>query len=83
MDRVARIIPKKKMLFFMVAASAVTFSFSSCKLGEKYARPELNLPTELEAGADSLSVVIFPGKACMPIPLCNGLLRLPWRIIKI
>ena len=60
MDRVARIIPKKKMLFFMVAASAVTFSFSSCKLGEKYARPELNLPTELEAGADSLSVDNIP-----------------------
>ena len=60
MDRVARIIPKKKMLFFMVAASAVTFSFSSCKLGEKYARPELNLPTELEAGADRLSVDNIP-----------------------
>ena len=60
MDRVARIIPKKKMLFFMVAVSAITFSFSSCKLGEKYARPELNLPAELEAGADSLSVDNIP-----------------------
>ncbi len=27
MDRVARIIPKKKVFFFMVAASAITFSF--------------------------------------------------------
>ena len=44
----------------MVAASAVTLSFSSCKLGEKYARPELILPTELEAGADSLSVDNIP-----------------------
>ena len=60
MDRAARIIPKKKMLFFMVAVSAITFSFSSCKLGEKYARPELNLPAELEAGADSLSVDNIP-----------------------
>ena len=59
-DRVARMVPKKKMSFFMVAVSIVTLSFPSCKLGEGYARPGLNLPAELETGADSLSVDNIP-----------------------
>lgn len=34
--------------------------FSSCKIGQKYARPDLNLPATLEAGADSASVAEIP-----------------------
>lgn len=65
MDRIAQMVPKKKFLrkktfFFLVSALAIAFSLSSCKLGEKYARPDLNLPAQLEEGADSVSVESIP-----------------------
>lgn len=65
LDRIVQMVPKKKLLrkkifFFLVPALAISFSLSSCKLGEKYARPELNLPAQLEEGADSVSVEDIP-----------------------
>lgn len=49
-----------KRQFYIVLASCLFLGFSSCKIGQKYARPELNLPSELEAGADSASVAEIP-----------------------
>ena len=56
--RVARIIPVKKTGLILVAAVAL----SSCKLGEQYVRPELSLPAEITAGADTSSVQEIPWK---------------------
>ncbi|WP_455641013.1 multidrug efflux RND transporter permease subunit [Parabacteroides sp.] len=66
LERVSRLVPKEKILrkkrpFLFIAVILVALaSLSSCKLGEKYARPELDLPAELEEGADTLSVESIP-----------------------
>ncbi len=49
-----------KRQFYIVLVSCLFLGFSSCKIGQKYARPDLNLPSELEAGADSASVAEIP-----------------------
>ncbi|WP_099463122.1 multidrug efflux RND transporter permease subunit [Parabacteroides provencensis] len=55
--RMARIL-KRHYCIAVLAVSLV--GLSSCKIGEKYARPELNLPAEIETGADSTSVSDIP-----------------------
>lgn len=47
---------RSKYILFLVSLIA-TLIFSSCKIGKKYARPELNLPEEIVAGADTTSSV--------------------------
>lgn len=39
---------------------SISVLFSSCKIGQKYVRPELNLPTEIVADADTISVEDIP-----------------------
>lgn len=39
---------------------SISVLFSSCKIGQKYVRPELNLPTEIVADADTTSVEDIP-----------------------
>lgn len=44
---------------FIIYTTAIFFSvlaFSSCKIGKKYVRPELNLPAEIVPGADTASI---------------------------
>lgn len=39
---------------------SLTLALSSCKIGKKYARPELDLPEEIVAGADTASIDSIP-----------------------
>ncbi|MDR1054352.1 MAG: efflux transporter outer membrane subunit [Prevotellaceae bacterium] len=48
--------------------------FSSCKLGKKYVRPELNLPTTIEAGADTSSVQMMSWKTLYTDTILQGLI---------
>ena len=41
---------KRNIYVFMVLS--LTLALSSCKIGKKYARPELDLPEEIVAGAE-------------------------------
>ena len=54
---------KRNIYIFIVLSLAL--ALPSCKIGKKYARPELDLPEEIVAGAASL------GRACMSIRLCS------------
>ena len=56
---------KRNIYIFIVLSLAL--ALPSCKIGKKYARPELDLPEEIVAGADTASL----GRACMSIRLCN------------
>ena len=49
---------KRNIYIFMVLS--LTLAFSSCKIGKKYARPELDLPEEIVAGADTASIDSIP-----------------------
>ena len=66
LERVSRIILKKKILrkrklfLFIAVVTVALVSLSSCKLGEKYARPELDLPARFEGESDTLSVENIP-----------------------
>lgn len=55
MERILRRTKALPVLFvvFMLA-------FSSCKIGKKYVRPELDLPAEIVAGADTASIDDIP-----------------------
>lgn len=54
---------KRTGYILTILIGTTIFLFSSCKIGEKYVRPEMNLPMELDAGADSLSVATIPWKS--------------------
>ena len=45
---------KRNIYIFIVLF--LTLAFSSCKIGKKYARPELNLPEEIVEGEDTASI---------------------------
>ena len=45
-DKIKKISPKKFLPFILILAFAL--SFSSCKLGKEYARPDLNLPETID-----------------------------------
>ena len=49
---------KRNIYVFMVLS--LTLALSSCKIGKKYARPELDLPEEIVAGADTASIDSIP-----------------------
>lgn len=49
-----------KRQLYIILMACLFAGFSSCKIGQKYARPDLNLPAALEAGADSASVAEIP-----------------------
>ena len=51
-----------KRNIYIVPALSVAFllAFSSCKIGKKYVRPELDLPAEIVAGADTTSIDDIP-----------------------
>lgn len=55
-----RIFRKRKLFLFIAVATVALVSLSSCKLGEKYARPDLNLPVRFEGESDTLSVENIP-----------------------
>ena len=61
---------KRNIYVFMVLS--LTLALSSCKIGKKYARPELDLPEELWQGRIPLRSTAFLGRACMPIRLCSA-----------
>lgn len=64
----------KRYLFYIVSVLALLFAFSSCKIGKKYARPELNLPESIESGADSSSVADIPWESLYTDPVLQGLI---------
>ena len=45
---------KRNIYIFIVLSLAL--ALPSCKIGKKYARPELDLPEEIVAGADTASI---------------------------
>ena len=45
----------KRNIYIFIALSFMLM-LSSCKIGKKYARPELNLPEEIVTGADTASI---------------------------
>lgn len=62
---------KRNIYIFMVLS--LTLAFSSCKIGKKYARPELDLPEEIVAGAGHRFDRQHPlAEACMPTRLCSA-----------
>ena len=52
---------KRNIYIFIVLSLAL--ALPSCKIGKKYALPELDLPEEIVAAS--------LGRACMSIRLCN------------
>ncbi|WP_102409161.1 multidrug efflux RND transporter permease subunit [Parabacteroides bouchesdurhonensis] len=70
--RMARIL-KRHYCIAVLAVSLV--GLSSCKIGEKYTRPELNLPAEIEAGADSSSVSDIPWQSLYTDPTLQQLIH--------
>lgn len=49
----------KRLFYFLLCLFSV-FSLASCKIGQKYARPDLSLPAEIASGADSVSAAAIP-----------------------
>ena len=60
---------KRNIYIFIVLSLAL--ALPSCKIGKKYALPELDLPEEIVAGADTASIDSISCRACMSIRLCN------------
>ena len=62
----------------------VVLAFSSCQLGKHYARPELNLPQQLDSTEqDTLLLPTGNGGNFILIPRCKHLLSVLLNIIKI
>lgn len=60
-----------------IAFLLVSFSLPSCKIGEKYARPDLDLPAEIVAGdvMDSSSVANIPWESLYTDTVLQGLIH--------
>lgn len=65
----------KRTIYFITAAVILFTTFSSCKIGKKYARPELNLPEAMEAGADSTSVADISWRSLYTDPILQELIE--------
>ncbi len=63
-----------KRQLYIVWGIGLLLGFSSCKIGRDYARPELNLPSEIEAGADSASVADIPWESLYTDTVLQGLI---------
>lgn len=50
----------KRQRYITFAVGCLFLVFTSCKIGQKYVRPDLDLPSRLEVGADSASVAGIP-----------------------
>lgn len=73
--RISRILRRKDVLLTTVLLTVLTFS--SCKIGEKYTRPELDLPTEIVAGdlVDSTSVANMPWESLYTDTILQSLIH--------
>ena len=60
MNEMRKMMKQDRYIRFMLGVTVAVLFFSSCKIGKKYVRPELNLPTEIVAGADTSSVDDMP-----------------------
>lgn len=63
-----------KRQLYIALAIVLFLGFSSCRIGQKYARPDLNLPAQLEAGADSVSVAEIPWESLYTDTVLQGLI---------
>lgn len=63
-----------KRQLYIALATVLFLGFSSCRIGQKYARPDLDLPAQLEAGADSVSVADIPWKSLYTDTVLQGLI---------
>lgn len=63
-----------KRQLYIALATVLFLGFSSCRIGQKYARPDLDLPAQLEAGADSVSVAEIPWKSLYTDTVLQGLI---------
>lgn len=64
--------------FYMAAFVVSMLAFSSCKIGKRYARPELNLPDKIEAHTDTTdtaSVENIPWESLYADETLRGLIR--------
>lgn len=77
MNRIINSITRTKIMkrqLYIALATVLFLGFSSCRIGQKYARPDLDLPAQLEAGADSVSVAEIPWKSLYTDTVLQGLI---------
>lgn len=77
MNRIINLITRTKIMkrqLYIALATVLFLGFSSCRIGQKYARPDLDLPAQLEAGADSVSVADIPWKSLYTDTVLQGLI---------
>lgn len=63
-----------KRQLYIALATVLLLGFSSCRIGQKYARPDLNLPAQIEAGTDSVSVADIPWESLYTDTVLQGLI---------
>lgn len=77
MNRIINSITRTKIMkrqLYIALATVLFLGFFSCRIGQKYARPDLDLPAQLEAGADSVSVAEIPWKSLYTDTVLQGLI---------
>lgn len=73
--RISRILRRKKTPILPVAILLILATLSSCKIGNKYVRPYLHLPTAIEGGTDSSSVADIPWSSLYTDTVLQGLIH--------
>lgn len=63
-----------KRQLYIALATVLFLGFSSCRIGQKYARPDLDLPAQIEAGTDSVSVADIPWESLYTDTVLQGLI---------
>lgn len=64
----------KRYIYIIIAIGFFLAILSSCKIGKRYARPELNLPDAIELDADSSSVANIPWESLYKDTVLQGLI---------
>lgn len=76
-NRIINSITRNKIMkrqLYIALATVLLLGFSSCRIGQKYARPDLNLPAQIEAGTDSVSVADIPWESLYTDTVLQGLI---------
>ncbi len=68
-------IRMKRYIIYILSALILLSVLSSCKIGKSYSRPELNLPDEIESGADTSSVANIPWESLYRDTVLQGLIE--------